>query len=144
MGDREGTLRGAVRELKAKEDIDILQISAFYETEPVGGPPQGTFINAAAEASTLLPPRPFLQALHDVEDMFGRERRERWGPRTLDLDLLLYDDCIVDEPDLQVPHPRMHRRRFVLEPLCELCPDREHPRLEKTIRQLLAELDEGE
>lgn len=143
LGDREATLRGALRELDARGDVKVVRRSDFHETEPVGGPPQGAFINAAAELATPLQPEELLAVLHEVEDDFGRERTVRWGPRTLDLDLLLYGNRIIDTSDLQVPHPRMHERRFVLEPLCELCPDRRHPRLGKTVRRLLAELEEG-
>jgi len=140
LGDREATLRGALRQIDSRRDSVVTRVSAFHETEPVGGPPQGAFINAAAELATPLPPEGLLAVLHEVEDEFGRERTVRWGPRTLDLDLLLYGNCVIDTPELQVPHPRMHERRFVLQPLCELCPERRHPRLGKTMQQLLSEL----
>jgi 2-amino-4-hydroxy-6-hydroxymethyldihydropteridine diphosphokinase len=142
LGDREATLRAALRDLDARGDVKVVRRSHLHETEPVGGPPQGAFINAVAELATPLSPKELLQVLHEVEDEFGRERTVRWGPRTLDLDLLLYGDRIIDMPALHVPHPRMHERRFVLEPLCELCPDRPHPRLGKTIQQLLSELED--
>ena len=140
LGDREATLRAALRELDARDLVRVLRASSFHETEPVGGPPQGAFINAAAELATPLPPEGLLELLHEVEDDFGRQREVRWGPRTLDLDLLLYGDRVIDSPDLEVPHPRMHERQFVLAPLCELCPRRRHPRLGREMRELLREL----
>ncbi len=142
LGDREATLRLALRELGDREGIEVARVSPFIETEPVGGPPQGPFLNAAAELRTDLSPGGLLAALQGVEDRFGRERAVRWGPRTLDLDLLLYDGEIVREPALQVPHPLMHARRFVLEPLCRIAPDALHPVLGKTVRELLLELTE--
>jgi len=137
---REETLRQALAELARRKGITVVTVSSFVETEPVGGPPQGPFINAAAELRTALSPRELLNALQQVEDQFGRERAVRWGPRTLDLDLLLYEDLIIREPDLQVPHPLMHRRRFVLEPLCEIAPHARHPLLCKSVRELLDDL----
>jgi len=138
LGQRALTLRRAVKELGSREGIRVTRVSSFIETEPVGGPPQGRFINAAAELRTTLAPRQLFDVLKSVEDQFGRERGVRWGPRTLDLDLLLYEEEVMDEPDLQVPHPLMHLRRFVLEPLCEIAPDAHHPILCKSVRELLA------
>ncbi len=142
LGDREEMLRGALRELDARDDLHVLRVSQFHETEPVGGPPQGAFINSAAELATPLPAEELLALLHSVENDFDRERDVHWGPRTLDLDLLLYGGRVIDSPQLQVPHPRMHERQFVLGPLCELCPRRRHPRLGKEMRELLSELRE--
>ncbi|HEY1375599.1 MAG TPA: 2-amino-4-hydroxy-6-hydroxymethyldihydropteridine diphosphokinase, partial [Gemmataceae bacterium] len=121
LGDRAGTLLAAVRELNATPGVRVTRLSTFHDTAPVGGPPdQPRFLNAAAELATTLPPDGLLAALLAVEQKFGRERREKDGPRTLDLDLLLYDDLVRAGPDPIVPHPRMHARRFVLAPLAEV------------------------
>ncbi len=119
MGDREGYLRGALAALP-----DLVAVSPVYETEPVGGPPgQDRYLNLVAELETGLTPRELLQVAHRLEDEAGRVRTVRHGPRTLDVDVLLVGDLVVDEPDLVVPHPRMWERRFVVEPLADLAPD---------------------
>lgn len=100
----------------------MLATSSLWETAPVGGPPQGDFLNAVAVLHTVLGPRPLLDGCLEIERSAGRERRERWGPRVLDLDLLLYSDAVIAAPGLQVPHPRMLDRRFVLAPLAEAWP----------------------
>ncbi len=142
LGPRRRNLRRAVRLLEEHEGVRVVQVSSMLETEPVGGPPQAPYFNAAAELRTELAPRPLLEVLLSIEDELGRERIVRWGPRTLDLDLLLYEDRVIEEPGLRVPHPRMHERRFVLQPLCEIAPEAVHPVLQKTARELLAGLSE--
>jgi 2-amino-4-hydroxy-6-hydroxymethyldihydropteridine diphosphokinase len=122
LGDRLSTLQRAVDLLDAKPGIAVRRSSRVYETEPVG-PPQPDYLNAVIEVRTDLGPRELLEACLDVEAELGRVRGERWGPRTLDVDLLTYEDRSVDEPGLVVPHPRMHERAFVLVPLLELDPD---------------------
>lgn len=122
LGDRESHLRHALELLAAEPGIEIVAASVLRETEPVGPVEQGPFLNGAVEVSTELPPRELLERLLDIEQRLGRVRRERFGPRTIDLDLLVYGDEVVDEPGLTVPHPRLHERRFALEPLAELAP----------------------
>ena len=119
LGDRWAHLRAAVAALP-----DVVAVSPVYETSPVGGPEdQGPYLNCVVELSTELGPRELLGVAQRLEAAAGRERHERWGPRTLDVDVLLVDDLTVDEPDLVVPHPRMWERRFVLTPLADLAPD---------------------
>ena len=123
LGDREGTIRAAVAELGAQDDVEVVSVSTLRETEPVGVGEQPPYLNGALELETTLPARDLLDRLLEVERRFGRVRvAGEHGPRTLDLDLLLYGAEAIDEPGLTVPHPRLHERRFVLEPLTELAP----------------------
>ncbi len=132
LGDREATIR------RAAELIGAVRLSDLIETEPWGYANQPLYLNAAAEVQTELPPRRFLVHLLDVERRLGRERiGPRWGPRTIDLDLLLYGDEAVSEPGLEVPHPRLLERLFVLEPLAMLVPERRIPG-NGTVREALA------
>jgi 2-amino-4-hydroxy-6-hydroxymethyldihydropteridine diphosphokinase len=118
LGDREGTIRAALQALPG-----LVAVSSLRETDPVGVVDQPRFLNGVAAVETELSARGLLDALLALERDLGRERRERWGPRTIDLDLLLYGEETIDEPGLTVPHPRLHERRFALEPLSELAPD---------------------
>ena len=118
LGDREGTIRAALAALPG-----VVAISELRETEPVGVVDQPPFLNGAAAVETNLSARELLDVLLEVERDLGRERAERWGPRTIDLDLLLYGDRMIDEAGLTVPHPRLHERRFALEPLLDLDPE---------------------
>jgi 2-amino-4-hydroxy-6-hydroxymethyldihydropteridine diphosphokinase len=123
LGDREGTIRAAVAALGGEEGIEVVAVSTLRETEPVGVGDQPRFLNGAAELETTLTAPELLDRLLTVEQRFGRVRVPgEHGPRTLDLDLLLFGDEAIDEPGLTVPHPRLHERRFVLEPLAELAP----------------------
>jgi len=125
LGPREITLQRAVNLLGAEEGIELVEQSTLRETEPVGVVDQPTFLNGVVALDTTLSARELLDALLRVEAELGRVREEgeRWGPRTIDLDLLVYGAEVVDEPGLRVPHPRLHERRFALEPLEELAPD---------------------
>jgi 2-amino-4-hydroxy-6-hydroxymethyldihydropteridine diphosphokinase len=123
LGDREGSIRAAIDRLDAHPDVTVVAVSQLRETDPVGIVDQPRFVNAAAAVDTELSPRELLDVLLAVERELGRTRTgPRYGPRTIDLDLLLYGDEIVDEPGLTVPHPRLHERRFALEPLADLDP----------------------
>lgn len=122
LGDRLANLGRAVEELE-RRGVRLVRSSRVYETDPVGGPEQPDYLNAVIEVSTDQEPRELLDTCLEVERQVGRERGERWGPRTIDIDLLVYGDRRVGEPDLEVPHPRMHQRAFVLIPLLELDAD---------------------
>jgi 2-amino-4-hydroxy-6-hydroxymethyldihydropteridine diphosphokinase len=124
LGDRAGYLRAAVETLADPEaGLGFVAVSPTYETDPVGGPDQDRFLNLVVELDTACSPRELLAICHRLESAADRVRTERWGPRTLDVDVLWIDGVTVDEPDLVVPHPRMWERRFVLTPLHDLAPD---------------------
>jgi 3-oxoacyl-[acyl-carrier protein] reductase len=137
LGDRQSYLDQALAALQEQDRIVVKQVSSYYETDPVGGPPDAPlFLNAVAEIETQLEPSELLSMLLDIERRLGRVRREKNAPRTIDLDLLLYDDLIQDDPNLTIPHPRMHERGFVLEPMAEIAPDLVHPVVGETIQEL--------
>lgn len=140
MGDRARNINEAVAMLDYSENVSVSNLSSLYETEPVGYTDQGPFLNAAAEVKTTLTPRELLAKCMRIEENLGRVRTVKWGPRTIDLDILLYADWVIDEPDLKVPHPLMHEREFVLMPLAEIAPGVVHPILDKTIKELLDSL----
>jgi 2-amino-4-hydroxy-6-hydroxymethyldihydropteridine diphosphokinase len=140
LGQREGTIRRALQLLGAEEGVQIVAVSQLRETDPVGVVEQPRFLNGVAAVDTSLSARGLLDALLRVEGTLGRVRDgSRWGPRTIDLDLLLFGAEVVDEPDLRVPHPRLHERGFALEPLAELDPTLEVPG-RGTVSELLAGL----
>jgi 3-oxoacyl-[acyl-carrier protein] reductase len=141
LGDRQAHLDLGILRLRAEPGVTVCRVSSYYETAPVGGPAgQNAYLNAAVAVDTFFTPELLLQRLLDIEQSLGRVRGERNAPRTLDLDVLLFDDIVRSSPDPILPHPRMHERRFVLEPLAEIAPDAVHPVVRQTIAELLARL----
>ena len=138
VGDREAAIRSGVEALDRSEGIAVQAMSALRETVPVGFADQGRYLNAVVEIATCLNPRQLLARCLAIEAAHGRDRgsEQRWGPRRLDLDLLLYGDAVIEEADLTVPHPRMHERLFVLVPMAELAPEQVHPVLGRTMESL--------
>jgi 2-amino-4-hydroxy-6-hydroxymethyldihydropteridine diphosphokinase len=143
LGDREANLASAAEALRQVDEVTVRRRSRLYDTLAVG-PPQPRFLNAVWELGTTLSPRRLLSVLQRVEQKLGRTAKGLQGPRTIDLDVLLFGERILAEPDFQIPHAEMHQRRFVLEPLAELAPAARHPVLGLTIRHLLASLPPGD
>jgi 2-amino-4-hydroxy-6-hydroxymethyldihydropteridine diphosphokinase len=139
VGDREEYIEQAVFLLEKNPNIEVIKRSTIYETEPEGGGQQPPFFNGALEIKTKLTPHKLLDLLQEIEATLGREREIEWGPRTIDIDILLYADEIVSDDKLQIPHPLMHERLFVLKPLKEIAPNLIHPILEKSIEALFEE-----
>lgn len=140
LGDPVGQIKEAVKRLKRVPAIRFQGASSFYFTEPVGPVEQPPFVNAVIEMESLLSAEDILVFILQIEKDLGRERSARWGPRRIDLDLLMYSGQTIESPGLRVPHPSMHERRFVLEPLAELAPEMIHSPSRKTVAQLLCEL----
>lgn len=126
----------ACERLNAHPQITLIELSDRFETVAVGPTPQPDFINAVARIRTSLAPRELLNAMLRIEADMGRVRTHRWGPRLIDLDILIYDDVVIDEPGLVIPHPHMHVRRFVLDPLVTIAPDLRHPSMGQSIEEL--------
>ena len=143
IGDRARYCFSAVQQISLIEQVRIVRVGPLIETAPVGGPTGAPpFFNGAVLIETTLGAYALWQHLLSIETRLGRERREKWGPRTIDIDLLLYGDKIISSDNLIVPHPMMHQRRFVLEPLAAIAPDAVHPTLQMTVRGLLEHLEE--
>ena len=138
LGDRRSVIAAALADIAAVGGIEVLAVSPLVETDPVGGPDQPPFLNGAATLRTVLPPRRLLETMHGIEAAHGRDRsrEQRWGPRSLDLDLLLYGDLVVTEQGLTIPHPRLHERSFVLHTLAIIAARTIHPILGVSIECL--------
>jgi 2-amino-4-hydroxy-6-hydroxymethyldihydropteridine diphosphokinase len=140
LGDSRSILDSAIDRLKSHAQIDITAVSSWYLTAPIG-PPQPDYLNGCATIQTSLEPLELLNILHSIESEFGRVRQEIWGARTLDLDLLLYDNLIIDLPTLQIPHPRMLERAFVMVPLAKIAPNWLEPKSGDSIATILNKLE---
>jgi 2-amino-4-hydroxy-6-hydroxymethyldihydropteridine diphosphokinase len=143
LGDRRANIQSGLDEMCALESISVIHCSSIIETSPVGPGDQDMYLNAVVKIQTSYSPELLLKALLTIESKYGRDRASeiRWGARTLDLDVLVYGDLILDEPGLTIPHPRLHMRSFVLVPLCEIAPDLKLPKYKKTPRDLLGALE---
>ncbi|HVN19781.1 MAG TPA: 2-amino-4-hydroxy-6-hydroxymethyldihydropteridine diphosphokinase [Dongiaceae bacterium] len=142
VGDREKNLRSAIQALRLIGRVR--SISSFYETEPVEFTKQPEFLNCVVALETPSTPAHLLHQLLDIEKAMGRQRIQKKGPRTIDLDVVLFGDVAINTPEVIIPHPAMHQRRFVLEPLAEIAPEARHPILKKTVGELLKQLPEGQ
>ncbi len=142
LGNRSGNIEEATDSLKAVDSIEVKKISSIYETEPEGVEDQPHFLNCALEVETNLPPRKLLASLKAIERQMGRSRGKRCGPRIIDLDILLYGDLVMEEADLEIPHPLLAERLFVLAPLSEIASEIVHPKLGKSISGLRKQLGE--
>jgi len=142
LGDREANLRNAIERLRGIGNP--IAISSFYETEPIDVVSQPWFLNCAVKLDTEKMPRQLITAILSLEQEMGRQRKQQKAPRTIDIDILLFGSSIIEIPSLTIPHPRMHERRFVLEPLAEIAPDARHPVFKRTIRELREALPAGQ
>ena len=142
IGDRLGHIRNAIHTLSKTEGITLQKMSSVYKTDPVGYEAQSEFLNGVAAIQTSLPPLSLLHTLKNIETVIGRQHRIRWGPREIDLDILIYGDLCLQTEKLIIPHPEMHRRRFVLAPLAEIASDLVHPVFQETVQTLLEHLED--
>lgn len=143
IGDRKKNMEEAMRLLDTPPDIKVEKESSLYTTEPIGFVGQDWFLNSVIEVSTLLSPKALLHRCQAIEEQMGRVRTMLWGPRTIDLDILLYGEEIVEDDELIIPHPNMHKRGFVLVPFAEIAPEVIHPKLNKKASELLRQLKDG-
>lgn len=143
LGDRSSYLRKAQSRMTQIPGVRFLRSSTIYETDPVGGPPQGKYLNGVWEIETFLSPRELKERLREIEKELGRKSAEPNGPREIDLDILLYGDKVIDDIDLKIPHVRLHERLFVLEPLSELAAGKIHPQLNQSVWELLEKQHEN-
>ena len=144
MGNRLENCKNAVEALAKLPKCSLLKTSSFYETAPMGLLEQPSFINGVVLLESAEDAHWLLRRMQEIETALGRIRTIKWGPRSIDLDLLLFDDLIIDSPELSLPHPLLHERRFVLEPLMEIAPNLNHPTLAKTVAALLDDLQDGD
>ena len=142
IGDRLKHLQNAIHALSKTEGINLQEISSVYKTDPVGYEAQGQFLNGVAAIQTSLSPLSLLQTLKKIETLIGRQHRIRWGPREIDLDILIYGNLCVQTEKLVIPHPEMHLRGFVLAPLAQIAPNLVHPIFQETIQTLLERLED--
>lgn len=141
MGDKANYIETAIAELRNAENCRVEKVSTIIQTEPYGGVEQDVFLNGVLKMRTLLMPYELLDLLHELEQKAKRERLVHWGPRTLDLDIILYDDLVLEEDDLCIPHVDMQNRDFVLRPMAEIAPYKRHPVYRKTMKEMLAAID---
>ncbi len=141
MGDREAYIQKGIAKLDAQASCRVREVSSIVETQPYGGVEQGPFLNCALHLETVLQPAALLELLHNIERDAGRTRDVRWGPRTLDMDILFYDHLVINTPELTIPHADMQNRGFVLGPLCEIAPWYVHPVLQESVRNMYERLE---
>ncbi len=141
LGNRLENLQRAIEMLSVRQGITVQAVSPIYETAPLGGPKQGPFLNACALLETALTPEELLEKMQEIEKTLGRVREERWGPRLIDLDILTYEDCLITTPTLELPHPRLDERDFVLIPLFDIAPELFIPGTNKTVHAILSDRD---
>lgn len=144
LGQREDFIERAIVSLAEAPGISLCRQARLYETEPVGVQDQPWFLNTVVEIETDVAPYELLSLCKQIERSVGRQERERYGSREIDVDILLYDELVVNEPDLQIPHAQLHRRRFVLVPLAEIAPGQSHPVFQRTIIELLHDLESSD
>ncbi len=140
LGDKQGYITKAIQKISSLKNVETLRTSKVITTLPFGKTDQPDFLNCVIKVKTSLKPEVLMQKCFDIENQLGRVREEKWGPRTIDIDMLFYEDMVINSKLLVLPHPELHKREFVLTSLYELCPDLIHPVLKKTIKNIFLEL----